>query len=791
MPADGSNRGWVYTWPMDTAFLPRLIVALLGLTGALFPARADDAIRAEIDAALKQMAAAVLAGDAAAYLEHISTGDPWFRQEQVAWAAQLGRYTPAVFTLNVGDGPAKFEGTLAEFPLVMAWRIDTGPETSWGAGGQERWVKFPPVTFRKRDGRWQYCGERWEYKRGPNFIVRYLPGSEAVVDDVLQAFPISKKHVDEFFGIDNRDPQIIALFQSMDHLKATVYLNMPDHNLGGWNEPGESIKFMHNYTRGVEGWKYAFAHEYGHVATWFLGEHGAQTPWWISEGIAERAAEKYIAGRWRQVDRQIRRLAQQGGLPEFEQLSDYLTTEPHLKSLAYTQGHHMIAFIDTTWDAQKRNDFVRAVVQGRSVDEASRTVLGIAFEELDRRWRDSILASPEPAVPQEPEPKPQPTAAAGADQDEQVDELRPDPEELRAQLQDVLRRIEASVAAVDEAGFLDAMDLADPVFATEQRAWFKDLHRKPTERFAMTLENNPELRRDGTAAARVRSSWRMPGAEERFVILPTRFVRSDTGWLYSGEDWSVKEADRIRVMYIGRGLDDMADKVIEILPDIRDHVLQGFELSDDPNITQRIQEVKLYPTMKHLQYSIYPSYEDALGGWNEPGESIKLLATAGMGPRYLSTVLGHEYGHVATFELGPHSNDIPWWIMEGVAELAASRFAASSRRVDQTVRAWAASDNLVEWERLGDFYGEAATLSTYVYTQGHHMMMYISERFGRTGRNDWLRAMAKGAGLDDATRDVFGISFEQLDRDWRASLREPERQPPRRREPVGATPRDE
>jgi hypothetical protein len=174
--------------------------------------------------------------------------------------------------------------------------------------------------------------------------------------------------------------------------------------------------------------------------------------------------------------------------------------------------------------------------------------------------------------------------------------------------------------------------------------------------------------------------------------------------------------------------------------------------------------------MRHLQQSLYLSYTDPLDGWNEPGESIKLLAHEGTGKDALRALLAHEYGHVATFELGPRATDMPWWVLEGVADLSAQQYSDDWEAVDATVRRWAAKDALVGWERLADFHGEAPQHATHVYVQGHHMLGYISERFGRERRNAWMRAMANGATLDDATRNVLGLAFADLDTQWRQSL---------------------
>ena len=52
----------------------------------------------------------------------------------------------------------------------------------------------------------------------------------------------------------------------------------------------------------------------------------------------------------------------------------------------------------------------------------------------------------------------------------------------------------------------------------------------------------------------------------------------------------------------------------------------------------------------------------------------------------------------------------------------------------------------------------------------NHMLKFITDSFGQTTRNNWVRTMAKGASLDEATREVLGMSFEELDRRWHEAL---------------------
>lgn len=344
-----------------------------------------------------------------------------------------------------------------------------------------------------------------------------------------------------------------------------------------------------------------------------------------------------------------------------------------------------------------------------------------------------------------------------------------EPAAVREQIESLLGRMAAAVRAADQEAYLACVSLDDPVFATEQRNWAKDLERAAPERFELTLRDDPVVGPDGAAEVTLRTSWRMAEGRDRSVSFPVRFVPTDNGWLYAGERWKTVVGDRVVVMYEG-DLEDVAKEAASLLPEVRARVEKDMGLENDLDLTGRIQQVKLYTSMRHLQHSIYLSYASSLSGWNEPGESIKILASDGMGRSAMRTLLAHEYGHVATFQLGPAADDAPWWVLEGIAELVAERYAGGRALAERMVRRWAVRDRLVPWEKLADFHGEAARHTMQVYTQGHHMLGYISDRFGRDRRNRWLRELANGATLDDASRTALELSFEDLDRDWRAAL---------------------
>jgi hypothetical protein len=325
-----------------------------------------------------------------------------------------------------------------------------------------------------------------------------------------------------------------------------------------------------------------------------------------------------------------------------------------------------------------------------------------------------------------------------------------------------LASMETAVLDGDAAAYLANIDAADPEFMHEQKNWAADLKPHTPEDFDLAITE--AVVSGDSADAELTMSWTMPGGRPRSVEYPVRFVRApgEAGWLYCGERWETVEGDGVLALCAG-GLGPAGQKVVEAFPAVRAHVQEGFELTVD-----RVQKVKLYASMAHLQASIYLSYTDGLGGWNEPGESIKIVASRD--PGSFNLLLAHEFGHVCTFEMGPDAAGMPWWALEGVAELAAERFSGGRDRTDRYIRGLAEAGELGTWSEMADFRNTPQRQYHLVYPQGHHMVGYISDRFGRAARNQWLREMAQGRSVDEASVAALGLSFADLDAQWRRGL---------------------
>jgi hypothetical protein len=341
----------------------------------------------------------------------------------------------------------------------------------------------------------------------------------------------------------------------------------------------------------------------------------------------------------------------------------------------------------------------------------------------------------------------------------------PEPEGLRIGVEGLLRAMERAVLAKDAGAYMTLVDTADAEFVQEQRYFSNDFVRAGPDEFALSV--GPLTASDGSATGELTMVWRMPEKNQRTVAWDARFIEHDGSWRYAGETWERFEAPGVIVMH-DPGLDELAKLTAEAFAVVRGHVEELFELTETPQ-PKHTQKIKIYGNMAHLQASICLAYEQSLGGWNEPGESIKLLASRRTSPKQLQSLLAHEYGHCCTFVLGEKANNMPWWTLEGVAELAAEKYGRGGPPHAQ-VQQWHTRKQLADWADITDFHTTKPSMGGFVYSQGHHMVWYIKETHTAAKLNQWLRAMSRGLTIDEATKEVLGMDFATLDANWRAEV---------------------
>jgi hypothetical protein len=366
-------------------------------------------------------------------------------------------------------------------------------------------------------------------------------------------------------------------------------------------------------------------------------------------------------------------------------------------------------------------------------------------------------------------------------------------DDVFTQARDVIAKMQAAIAAGDSKAYLATIDRAEHEWWHEQQAWANDIASKPPSRSTIVPGQDWTLTSfDDCPAVEVSLTWRwtpqaddrvkpdaptnlataspLPASQERDVTFRARFVQRDGGLFYAGEAWQTVQGEHV-IVACDPGLESAARAAADAFARIRGDVLAELDVQH-ADIASRTQRIKLYGSMRHLQHSIYPSYVFPLSGWNEPDESIKVVARPDATQQSFIALLAHEYGHVASFALGPRANAMPWWTLEGIAEVMVDQHDASlAERSRKQVTAWAREQSLAAFADLADFERVPLAQHGRVYRQGHDMLRYITTRFGVAARNRWLRAMAQGDSIDAASTRELTQDWPAIEAAWRDTCR--------------------
>ncbi len=335
-----------------------------------------------------------------------------------------------------------------------------------------------------------------------------------------------------------------------------------------------------------------------------------------------------------------------------------------------------------------------------------------------------------------------------------VHSASPDP------LSGLVSAMQDAVVRQDAAAYLALVDVRDPIFATEHRRFVQDWIARPPQDLRLILTG---VRQTGDqAAGQLRWSWRTAANVQRDVTFPATFATVDGAWRYAGEAFPVALTQG-RVL-AQAGQEEVAAAIAANLDTTSSLVRRalGYGPAQPPI-------VKLYGSNAALSASVQLSLQP-VGGWNEPGEAIKLSA-----PRWPESqvTLAHELTHAAVFSrFGEGQVLIPWWLHEGLAHFVASGLWTTEARASYLQRSmgWYTRGELVVWDRLSTFEATPADLWPHVYGQGYAFVRYAVERYGMPSLTAFMHNLAAGQKTQVASTRAFGRTFEQVDQDWRVWL---------------------
>lgn len=335
------------------------------------------------------------------------------------------------------------------------------------------------------------------------------------------------------------------------------------------------------------------------------------------------------------------------------------------------------------------------------------------------------------------------------------------------QIRLLTQRMQSALAGHSFPEYLACLAPTDAATRTEQIYFANDLSVKPTRSVTLIVDSLVAGPGDDIAHGTMRWMWRYDpreAAPRREFEGYARFRRTDAGWLYDGPLWERLIDHDAQVWYL-RGYELAAKAAMSAFRTVRSSVEATLRAHPTgPHI------IKLYRSPQELKFSIALSYNDDIDGWNEPGESIRLVTAKDKPESEFRGLIAHEYGHVCTFDLGPTANDMPWWTLEGMAELAAEPFTRDGIQHVRALREESAKGSLVPLADLANMDSIRPENFDKVYSQGRGVVRHVLTTYGPSKLDAWLRAMANGKSYSTACMSVLGISDTELERRWRKSL---------------------
>lgn len=347
--------------------------------------------------------------------------------------------------------------------------------------------------------------------------------------------------------------------------------------------------------------------------------------------------------------------------------------------------------------------------------------------------------------------------------------LRPDPAGADATI--TVGRSEATVSFPGAVSFrLEAESAAEItgvtlLATTPGRRYGGALHNfRPTFTPGPRVAASYTWRRFGSAlppGTEITYRWRITAADGSTTETPAASVRVDDGRF----PWRELRDGAITVRWhkgddrFGRDLLAAATESIAELGKV-----QGIELRYPLTIHNYASQQELYEAI--------PGAPAWIGGVAIP--EFDTLIT-GIPPGRLSgegrRVLAHEITHQLVYQMTAHptlGSVVPTWLNEGLAVVAEGPTQRQNQRlIDDAVD----DDALPTLRNLAaPFSARDGHLAGLAYAAAESAVRYLLDEHGADTMRALLRALGEGRPADEAARQAYGRSLDQLEDGWRASL---------------------
>ncbi len=227
---------------------------------------------------------------------------------------------------------------------------------------------------------------------------------------------------------------------------------------------------------------------------------------------------------------------------------------------------------------------------------------------------------------------------------------------------------------------------------------------------------------------------------------------------------SVLRLPELTVVY-DRGLDQTASKILPLYTDAKQDLQTLLQWPVDFRPTL----VLINDRQQFAQMAGHPM----VVAYALPSQNVMVIdhTRMAMAPFNMRTTIKHELCHLV---LHHHikGGRLPRWLDEGVCQWASDGFAdiiMDSRR--ELLPAAILSGRYIDFATLNQRFPKQKNALILAYEQSKSIVEYISRTYGPQSVVDLLTLLRQGFLLDSAFESRLGISWEQLEAQWRDHLK--------------------
>jgi len=181
-------------------------------------------------------------------------------------------------------------------------------------------------------------------------------------------------------------------------------------------------------------------------------------------------------------------------------------------------------------------------------------------------------------------------------------------------------------------------------------------------------------------------------------------------------------------------------------------------------------DLYVYPSREDLISTLQLGGRDWAGGQARPELGVVLidLPPGVTAPVDARRVIPHELTHLLVYPAAqPGYDHVPAWLDEGLATAnEASPDAAQADALQSALE----EGRLLSFERLCAPFPDDRRDVLLAYAQSGSLVQYVRNRYGRQGMQDLLAAYRDKAECLPGVERALGVTLARLERDWRASL---------------------